>query len=63
MQRNGLASLDTNCLLRWILGDVPEQTALMNELIASGKNFAAADAVLKGLHSSIPIPVKAVPPL
>jgi predicted nucleic-acid-binding protein len=41
-----LASLDTNCLLRWILGDVPAQTALMNDLIASGKNFTAADVVL-----------------
>jgi predicted nucleic-acid-binding protein len=32
--------------LRWILGDVPEQTALMDDLIASGKHFTAADAVL-----------------
>jgi predicted nucleic-acid-binding protein len=41
-----LASLDTNCLLRWILGDVPEQTVIMNALISSGKNLTAPDAVL-----------------
>jgi hypothetical protein len=41
-----LASLDTNCLLRWILGDVPEQTALVNTLISSGENLIAPDAVL-----------------
>jgi predicted nucleic-acid-binding protein len=32
--------------LRWILGDVPGQTALVNDLIASGENFTAPDAVL-----------------
>ena len=41
-----MPSLDTNCLLPWILGDVPAQTAVMNELIASGRNFTAPDAVL-----------------
>jgi predicted nucleic-acid-binding protein len=41
-----LASLDTNGLLRWILGDVPEQTAVMNDLISSGINLTAPDAVL-----------------
>jgi predicted nucleic-acid-binding protein len=46
MWRIGLPSLDTNGLLRWILGDVPDQTALMNNLIDSGKSFVAADAVL-----------------
>jgi hypothetical protein len=38
MWRISLASLDTNCLLRWILGDVPEQTVIMDNLISSGKN-------------------------
>jgi predicted nucleic-acid-binding protein len=46
MRRKNLASLDTNCLLRWILGDVPTQTAIMNNLISSGKTFIAFDAVL-----------------
>jgi predicted nucleic-acid-binding protein len=46
MWRIALPSLDTNCLLRWVLGDVPEQTVLMNDLIASGKSLTAADAVL-----------------
>jgi predicted nucleic-acid-binding protein len=46
MWKNALASLDTNCLLRWILGDIPEQAALMNDLISSGKNFTVPDAVL-----------------
>jgi predicted nucleic-acid-binding protein len=32
--------------LRWILGDVPGQTALMNDLINSGKSLTASDAVL-----------------
>jgi len=41
-----MASLDTNCILRWLLGDVPEQTALITNLINSDENFAVADAVL-----------------
>jgi predicted nucleic-acid-binding protein len=32
--------------LRWILDDVPEQTALMNDLIGSEKNFTVPDAVI-----------------
>jgi predicted nucleic-acid-binding protein len=46
MWRTVLSSLDTNCLLRWILDDVPAQTAVIHELISSGKSFAAPDAVL-----------------
>jgi predicted nucleic-acid-binding protein len=41
-----MPSLDTNCLLRWLLGDIPEQTALVTALINSGGNFAIADAAL-----------------
>ena len=41
-----MASLDTNCLLRWLLGDIPEQTALVADLISSGKDIAVADAAL-----------------
>ena len=41
-----MPSLDTNCLLRWLLGDIPEQTALVTDLINSGKDVAVADAVL-----------------
>jgi predicted nucleic-acid-binding protein len=41
-----MPSLDTNCLLRWLLGDVPEQTALITALINSGEGIAVADAAL-----------------
>ena len=41
-----MPSLDTNCLLRWVLGDVPEQTKLITDLISSTDNFAVADAAL-----------------
>ena len=41
-----MPSLDTNCLLRWLLDDVPEQTALVTALINSGESFAVADAAL-----------------
>ena len=41
-----MASLDTNCILRWLLGDVPEHTILVTNLINSDKSFAVADAVL-----------------
>jgi predicted nucleic-acid-binding protein len=41
-----MASLDTNCLLRWILGDVPAQTEAIKNLISSGTTLAAPDAVL-----------------
>ncbi|MCL1929327.1 MAG: PIN domain-containing protein [Treponema sp.] len=41
-----MPSLDTNCLLRWLLDDVPEQTALVTTLINSGKSITVADAAL-----------------
>jgi predicted nucleic-acid-binding protein len=41
-----MPSLDTNCLLRWLLNDTPDQTALVTDLINSGGNFAIADAAL-----------------
>jgi predicted nucleic-acid-binding protein len=41
-----MPSLDTNCLLRWLLGDVPEQTVAVSAFITSEKNIAIADAAL-----------------
>ena len=41
-----MPSLDANCLLRWLLGDIPEQTALITTLIDSGKSVAVSDAAL-----------------
>jgi len=41
-----MPSLDTNCLLRWLLGDVPEHTAIITAIINSEKNLAVADAAL-----------------
>jgi len=41
-----MPSFDTNCILRWLLGDVPEQTALITNLINSDDSFTVADAVL-----------------
>ena len=46
MSGNGMPSLDTNCLLRWLLDDIPEQTALVTSLVSSGESFAVADAAL-----------------
>ena len=46
MSGNIMASLDTNCLLRWLLGDIPEQTALVTALVNSGESIAVADAAL-----------------
>jgi predicted nucleic-acid-binding protein len=40
------ASLDTNCLLRWLLGDVPEQTEAITRLLDSPEIFVAADAAV-----------------
>lgn len=39
-------SLDTNTLLRLILGDVPEQTDAIERLLAKGGIFKVTDAVL-----------------
>jgi predicted nucleic-acid-binding protein len=41
-----MPTLDANCLLRWLLGDIPEQTALVADLINSGESFTVADAAL-----------------
>ena len=41
-----MPSLDTNCLLRWLLGDVPEQAALVTDLVNSGENIIVEDAAL-----------------
>jgi predicted nucleic-acid-binding protein len=40
------ASLDTNCLLRWLLGDLPRQAEIVTELLASQKTFSVADAAI-----------------
>ena len=41
-----MPSLDTNCLLRWLLDDIPEQSAAITNLIDSGEGFTVADAAL-----------------
>jgi len=41
-----MPSLDTNCLLRWLLDDVPEHTAIISAIINSEENLAIADAAL-----------------
>ena len=41
-----MPSLDTNCLLRWLLDDIPEQAALVNTLIDSGECITVADAAI-----------------
>ena len=41
-----MPSLDTNCLLRWLLNDVPEQTRLISACIDSGENIVVADVAL-----------------
>ena len=38
-----MPSLDTNCLLRLVLMDVPEQTARVEGLLADGRVFCVAD--------------------
>jgi len=41
-----MPSLDTNCLLRWLLDDVPEQTALVTSFIDSEESITVADVAL-----------------
>jgi predicted nucleic-acid-binding protein len=41
-----MPSIDTNCILRWLLDDVPEQTVLVDELLNSGENFFLEDVAL-----------------
>ena len=46
MSENGMPSLDTNCLLRWLLDDAPEQTIIITDVINSEEILAIADAAL-----------------
>ena len=41
-----MASLDTNCLLRWLLGDIPEQAARVEALVSSGARPSVDDAAI-----------------
>lgn len=46
-----MPTLDTNVLLRWILGDVPAQSAAAERLIAGGSRCVVPDiAVLETVH-------------
>ena len=55
-----MASLDTNCLLRWFLDDIPEQRERVEALINSGQTLSVDDVVIveatfvleKGAHLS-----------
>jgi len=40
-----MPSLDTNCILRWLLDDVPEQTVIVDALISSGESIHVSDVV------------------
>ena len=41
-----MPSLDTNCLLRFVLGDDPDQTPIITKIINSEENLVVADAAL-----------------
>lgn len=41
-----MPSLDTNILLRWLLDDVPEQTAAADALVGSGERLTVPDVAL-----------------
>ena len=41
-----MPSLDTNCLLRWLLGDVPGHKARMDALMAAGAALEVEDVAL-----------------
>jgi len=41
-----MPSIDTNCVLRWLLDDVPEQTKLITALIDSGESIVLSDVAL-----------------
>ena len=43
---NTMPSLDANCLLRWLLDDIPEQAEMVTVLVDSGESVAVADAAL-----------------
>jgi predicted nucleic-acid-binding protein len=40
-------SLDTNVLLRWLLGDVPEHTKLVEKLLAKNNTYHVADMAIQ----------------
>jgi len=46
MAKNKSGSLDTNVLLRLIVGDVPEQTKAIDQLFLTGSTFELADIVI-----------------
>ncbi|MDR0627079.1 MAG: PIN domain-containing protein [Bifidobacteriaceae bacterium] len=47
-----MPSLDTNCLLRWLLGDVPAQQARVDGLIAADASLAVEDvAVIEAVYA------------
>ena len=46
MAKNKNASVDTNVLLRWLLGDVEHQEKRVNELLSSGAKYEIADLAL-----------------
>lgn len=46
MAKNKTGSLDTNILLRLVLGDVPDQTQLVEALIAQSLRLDVADIVI-----------------
>lgn len=41
-----VASVDTNALLRWLLGDVPRQAERVDQLVASGTPLTVEDVAL-----------------
>jgi predicted nucleic-acid-binding protein len=41
-----MPSLDANCLLRWLLDDVPEHTTIITEIINSEESLVIADAAV-----------------
>lgn len=43
-------SLDTNCLLRWLLNDLPEQSNLVAKLISTGSHHVADIALIEFVY-------------
>jgi predicted nucleic-acid-binding protein len=41
-----MASLDTNCLLRWLLGDDPSQAEIVQRVLDSGESLAVHDIAI-----------------
>ncbi|MDR0849711.1 MAG: PIN domain-containing protein [Propionibacteriaceae bacterium] len=41
-----MPSLDTNCLLRWLLADIPDQAEQVEQLLHDGRSFDVADEVV-----------------